>query len=328
MRLLFVIAALLLSLEATGEMYASPIYSPLRRPPLNPSCTLYVYVSEQPVRGKYYMHYKVTSIRKQVSLGIDGRRVRLKKGQDYRSGLGQIFDRVNPLGIKELSATFDGNRHCAGSPVNIQEFVDYRAIHRVYADLLFRAPKKSESRSAWLNKSPKERVVFIKKILSSRERRRIEVESYYSHFFPETRPSPSAYSAVDSNLTIPEILAEIVSTPNYFYLTGGSNQSYLLRLHHDLFGRPPSDRLYHLLKYHLDHGESHKNVALYLISSSEFQTQMIRNWFQNYLKRKAKPTELLNASKKLKEGKGWATLQAELIAKDEYLQLSTLSPKN
>lgn len=325
MRLCFVLVLLLVAQIASAERYASPIYSPFEQPPINPHCTLSVFVTEFPVKGKFYMHYKVSSLKKRVSLSIDERQDTVPPGEDFQSGLGQVFDPLNPLGVEKIVAKFDGFRHCAGSPFDVTEFVNRRAVERLYADVFYRNPENQEYFEGWSRIQPEERSRRVRKLLTSVERRRLEIESYVAQFIPGGQEHVDAELLSESNRSMQEVLSGILATPIYYQRAGASNEGYIAALYRDVLGLAPEAGEYQLMLSNLQQGIPRKQIALYLLGRPQFRKRLVRTWYQTYLDRSAKPEEITKAMERLSAGAPWEYVQSDIMSGEEYFQKSTLT---
>jgi uncharacterized repeat protein (TIGR01451 family) len=131
--------------------------------------------------------------------------------------------------------------------------------------------------------------------VTSAEHRSDVISFYYTHYLGR-KPAPSELSgwltALTNGLTQEQVLADIVSSPEYFSKAGGTNQDWVNHVYPDVLGRP-ADPSTSTIVDDLNNGTLTLNqVALLLVGSTEFRTNLIAMTYTTYLGRSPGTNEI------------------------------------
>ena len=84
----------------------------------------------------------------------------------------------------------------------------------------------------------------------------------------------------------------IVSSPEYFQDHGSTNQGYVLAMNNQVLGRTPSANELNSWVSALNAGESRMAVAVGFLTSTEYQTDLVKGDYRLYLNRAADMSNL------------------------------------
>ena len=164
-------------------------------------------------------------------------------------------------------------------------------VGSVYGLLLNRVP--GVSAAFWVNDlnngtSPTESAVWG--IASSTEYLTNQVIALYLHY-QNRAPDPSGeqfwINYLQTNGTLEGAAEGFVSSPEYLYQQGNTNQGYVRGLYKDVLGRTPTASELKGWVNLLDQGASRNDVAAGFFLSAEYRTNLVEADYQLYLDRQA-----------------------------------------
>lgn len=163
-------------------------------------------------------------------------------------------------------------------------------------------------------------------ILTSTEYRSLLVSGYYGKYLHRT-PSAAEVTfwmpAFVSGLTDEQIASQILGSPEYLTLAGGTSDLWLTRAFGDILGRDidPSSRTFYTA---LLASSSRTAVALQLLNSTEARTKRLNDYFNAYLHRSPTGTEGSSFLGAMAGGAKNEVVQALIIASAEYTSAGTI----
>jgi hypothetical protein len=115
------------------------------------------------------------------------------------------------------------------------------------------------------------------------------------------------------------VVAGIVSSPEFFRSSGGTNAGWVTELYRRLLGREPEPDGFSSWNTALDNGLARPQVVLGFISSAENSRNLVRGWYRQYLKREGMTPEVEFFVDQLQNGKSQQSVEIQLIDSPEYL---------
>jgi hypothetical protein len=222
---------------------------------------------------------------------------------------------------------YKGNAGDTSTPVAGSGPSNERWINQIFIDLLGRtADAASLSTYGGLLGSGTPRATVAQSVLTSVEYRSGLVTSFYSTFLHRT-PSAAEVSfwmpAFVANLTDEQIEAQILASPEYFALAGGSNTAWLTRVFNDVLGRTPSASDLSVFATLLG-SSSRTTVGLQILTSNEAANRRVQQYYARYLRRAATTPEATSFVSALMGGTSNEQVIAQILAADEYFNYGTL----
>jgi hypothetical protein len=114
------------------------------------------------------------------------------------------------------------------------------------------------------------------------------------------------------------VIAGIVSSPEFFQSSGGANPSWVTQLYRRLLNRDPEPYGFGYWNTLLSNGVSRFQVVLGFINSVENSRNLVRGWYRQYLKREGTTQEVENYVNQLQNGTSQRAVQIRLIDSPEY----------
>jgi hypothetical protein len=202
-----------------------------------------------------------------------------------------------------------------------------RWVNQIYIDLLGRtADAASVSADSALLTSGTPRKTVALSVLASDEYRNRLMTGFYATFLHRT-PSPAELSfwlpAFAANLSDEQIEAQIVASPEYFALSGGTNAGWINRIFNDVLGRAPSAA--EITTYSGILGSSSRTTAgLSILKSSEAVNRLVQQYYSAFLRRSATASEAGALVPAILSGVSDEQVIAQILAGDEYFNFGTL----
>ncbi len=118
-----------------------------------------------------------------------------------------------------------------------------------------------------------------------------------------------------------QAMAAILGSDEYFASRGGgTNAGFIAALYQDLLGRPPSAAEQSQWDAAFGGGATRAQVALQILQSTEYRTDLIKSWFQAYLGRQPTAVELSFYLGHFTAGETIEMVQAEILGSDEFFK--------
>jgi hypothetical protein len=160
-------------------------------------------------------------------------------------------------------------------------------------------------------------------ILSSPEARASIIENAYVRYLGRTADAGGmAYwqAALAAGVTDEQFVAAIVGSPEYYARNGSTSQSYVAALYRDVLTRtssPPQQEIdYWVSQLAMSTRgavQARADIAMDFQESSEYQTDLINNWYQIYDGRLPSATELNTALALLQSAVSDEAVQAQIL---------------
>jgi len=203
--------------------------------------------------------------------------------------------------------------------------IDATFVNQLYVDLLGRPADSSGLTTFEQQLSSAEmlsRVGAANGLDQSTEYQTNLINSDYSKFLGRTPSSAEVATWLGqfqvSGFTDESLIANIVSSDEYFNNHGGTNSGYVTALYSDLLGRSPDPTGFSILMNQLQAGASRASVALELLTSGEYRQDLIEADYQKYLGRSADAGGLNYFIGLFQKGATDETIVSTLVASGEY----------
>ncbi len=234
-------------------------------------------------------------------------------------------------GTHTLFASYTGDNHFKSTNSGVVSetvtTVTQAFVEQAYLDLLQR-PADPNGLAGWssqLDAGLMTRTQVAQALMNSDEYRMLKVNQLYEQYL--SRPAdPMGLSGFVSFLrgggTLEQVAAYLIGSPEYFNgHGGGSNDGFVKALYEDALGRPvdaPSEAYWdQVLSLHVPTSQ----IATAILSSAEYDTDLVMGFYQTFLRRAA-DTNGLNGNVKYLQGGGRDEIViAALVGSPEYLKL-------
>jgi Ig-like domain CHU_C associated len=184
---------------------------------------------------------------------------------------------------------FQGNAGDTTTPLGAgQSPSNTRWVNQLFVDVLGRIPDgTSLGTFTGLLGSGATRSAAALTLLTSNEVRLALINSYYQRFLRRAASGSEAsfwLPMLTAGFSNEDVAAQILGSPEYFTLAGGTNAGFLTRLFQDVLGRDPSaaDNSFFLP---LLGSSSRTSVALTVLESLEARTRRVQEWYSQFLRR-------------------------------------------
>ena len=199
-------------------------------------------------------------------------------------------------------------------------------VQRAYLDLLLR-PASPSDLSTWvppLDSATMTRTQFALNVMYTDEYRHVRANEFYADFLSRL-PSASELNNFTTFLqtnTLPQGRATILGSPEYFTSQGGgANAGFLNSLYLDLLARPIDPAASTAFQALLTGGTATRfDVAMAVQGSDEWRTDIVNEYYQQFLHRPADPTGLKTYKSFLSTGGTEQEVIASLLGSVEYFQ--------
>jgi streptogramin lyase len=202
-----------------------------------------------------------------------------------------------------------------------------RFVAQVYIDLLARLPDLS-GLVAWSGAidAGVSRSQVILGIESSAEYRIDQVEKLYNHYLLRDADAAGLQQAVAflaNGATLEQLAALIAGSPEYFQIrANGMNDIFLLYFYLDALKREPDGGAETAFSQALAAGITRTQVAAVVFGSSEYKSDLVQSYYQQFLHRTAAPAELNPWVNALLQGARDEQVIAGILSSDEYFARS------
>jgi hypothetical protein len=222
---------------------------------------------------------------------------------------------------------FKGNAGDTSTPLAGSGPSNDRWINEIYIDLLGRpADAAALSTFGGLLGSGTSRIAVASSVLISTEYRQRLLTSFYSTFLHRA-PSAAEISfwlpAFAASLTDEQIEAQIIGSPEYFAIAGGTNAGWITRVFNDVLGRTPiaaeTSTYLSLLG-----GASRTTVALSILASPEAVLLRVQLYYPRFLRRNGTAADMTVFASAIIGGSTDEQVIAQIVAADEYFNFGTL----
>ncbi len=222
---------------------------------------------------------------------------------------------------------FKGVAGDTSTPVSGSGPSNERWVNQVYIDLLGRtADAASVSADSALLTGGTPRATVALSVLTSDEYHNRLMTSFYATFLHRT-PSAAELSfwlpAFAANLSDEQIEAQLVASPEYFALSGGTNAGWITRIFNDVLGRTPSAAETTTYSGFLA-SSSRVTVGLSILKSSEAVNRRVQQYYSGFLRRNATASEAAALVPAILGGVSDEQVIAQILAADEYFNYGTL----
>jgi hypothetical protein len=190
-------------------------------------------------------------------------------------------------------------------------------------DLLGRAATPNEIR-AWVSQisSGVSRATLATCLLNSPERREKAIRRYYERFLKRPPTLEILHYWCDmlsAGRSQEEVLAGILSSPEYVAQVGPKNEHYVRALYRDAIGSHPTLDEVDSWVGLLDSGSASKSaVAFQFLSGEDFRRRLVREWYLSYLDREPDRDAVEFSVEQLRLGHSAERVQAQILATKEY----------
>jgi len=117
-----------------------------------------------------------------------------------------------------------------------------------------------------------------------------------------------------------QVIAGMISSPEFFQSAGGTNTGWVTQLYQRLLKRAPDTQGLQFWVGLLDqHQATESQVVLGFLSSTEYYTNLVDGFFQQYLERAPSSAELAQYLSQLQAGASQRAIQIKIVDTPEYL---------
>jgi uncharacterized protein DUF4214 len=202
-------------------------------------------------------------------------------------------------------------------------------IDRAYLDLLQRSPSPTEIANGLTALGSETRAMFALSLeTTGNEYYQLLVGSYFQDLLGQpASPSDLSFFTMElaTKVTDESVQAQIAASSQFFTDSGGSNAAFVTALFKDFLNRTPSGS--ELLLWENALGTmSRDQVASMILGSFEYDTDLVKSYYLQFLRRPADPTGLNAFAMALNTGTTDEEVIAQLIGSLEYFSLAQTLP--
>jgi hypothetical protein len=216
---------------------------------------------------------------------------------------------------------FQGNAGDTSTPLTGQASSNTRWINQIYVDVLGRLPSGPEVATFTGLLGSSSRAVVSLGLLNSTEYRTRLLGSWFALYL--NRPAAAAdvsffMPMFIAGFTDEQIQAQIIGSPEFFTLAGGTNTAFVNRMFQGIVNRIPagSETSFFLS---LLGSSSRTSVALTLLNSTEARTRLVQSYYSRFLRRSGATAEV-NALLALTDEQA----AAAILGSDEYFNFPSV----
>lgn len=114
------------------------------------------------------------------------------------------------------------------------------------------------------------------------------------------------------------VLAQLLASPEFLADAGGTDTGFVTLLYQDILGRSPDPAGLNAFVAALQGGASYQQVALDVLSSTEYRTDLLQSWYERFLGRPIDPSGLATFLGQMAAGASDTTVLAEILGSDEF----------
>ncbi len=209
-----------------------------------------------------------------------------------------------------------------GSAQHAQADANGNYITQVYQDLL-QAPPSPSDLTTWDSflTGGGTRFNFVMAVEQKPAYLDLLIEQQFSHYLKRS-PLPTELSnlqsAMSGGLTVEQMQSSILGTPEFFTDSGGTNMGFVDALYPDVLNRPPTSGELTGWENILGSGAQRSDVALVLLSGTEYEGDFVTGAYQQFLRRLPLTSELNFYVTNMSGGATDQTVIADLLSTDEY----------
>ncbi len=198
-------------------------------------------------------------------------------------------------------------------------------LDAAFADLLGRAPTPAEE-STYLDQlgSGSTPTDVATELVSSVEYRTDSVVGWYERFLQR---SPTAneltywLAAIGGGTTDEQVIATILGSSEFYFASGGSDQTFITAASIDLLGTTPTPSDLTFYETQIAQGATRTDVATELDTSFAYDDQLVTGWYQQFLARSPTSNELTYWTALIGGGTTDEEVIAQLVGSTEYRTL-------
>lgn len=201
-----------------------------------------------------------------------------------------------------------------------------RYITKVYQDLFNRGVDPA-GMATWTDKlvTGTPRVSVANSITASREYRSRLITESYQHYLnraPDAGGMETWLGAMGRSMTIQEMEAGFLSSPEYYGKAGNTDAGWVGKLYQHVLGRSagPSEINHWVGK--LNEGSSRRAVAMGFLISTEHLTDVVDGYYVQLLRRNIDPAGKATWVTKIQQGARLEQIIGSIVASDEYFNKS------
>jgi hypothetical protein len=216
---------------------------------------------------------------------------------------------------------FQGNVGDTSAPLPSLGASNTRWVSQLFVDVLGRLPSAGEVSTLVALLGGSTRTTVALSVLTSTEYRTSLIGSFYAQYLHRA-PSAAEVSfflpMFAASFTDEQVASQIIGSPEYFVLAGGTNSAFVTRLFNDVLGRAPSpiDLSFYV---GLLGSSSRSSVALSILNSAEARTRLVQRWFAQFLRRSAAGPEVAGLLPLTDE-----QAMASILGSDEYFNFPSM----
>jgi hypothetical protein len=196
----------------------------------------------------------------------------------------------------------------------------------LYTKLLGRTPSQAELTNllvGLLTGYSGTRQTLVSAIGGSAEAETSVVAGYYTQFLGRTA-SPGELAPwvnmLESGGSREQVIAAIISSPEYFQKQGGTNTNFINQLYIDLLGRPRSAAETGFLNAINNGSATGFQVAAGILQSTEYAQRLVNGFYSTFLGRQGSPAETSGWVQLLLQGVRDEQVLAMIISSAEYFE--------
>jgi hypothetical protein len=172
-----------------------------------------------------------------------------------------------------------------------------------------------------LNAYALQRQTEITALITSMEYRTDLVNGWYMKYLHRTTDAgglAGSIAALAAGATDEQMIADLVGSTEYFQLHSGNNTSFLQSVFTDILGRAIDTGAQTFFQNQLASGISRTNLAMELLSSTEYRNNMVGGFYTNLLGRTASGSETAGWVAAMAAGETDEQVITEFLKTNEY----------
>lgn len=213
-----------------------------------------------------------------------------------------------------------GSATISNGPIDVARIQRY--ITKVYQDLFNRGVDPA-GLATWTDKlvTGTPRVSVANSITSSREYRSRLITGSYQHYLnraPDAGGMETWLGAMGRGMTIQEMEAGFLSSPEYYVKAGNTDAGWVGKLYQHVLGRSAgASEISHWVGK-LNQGSSRRGVAMGFLLSTEHLTTVVDGYYVQLLRRNIDPAGKATWVTKIQQGTRVEQIIGSIVASDEY----------
>ena len=244
-------------------------------------------------------------------------------------GIG-VGDLTGNLGVAQISFGSSPSPPPSPTPSACTENGDGAFVCAIYGDLLKRAPEQG-GLQYWETQlsggTSRSQVAYD--VVTSSEYGSELVDGYYQRFLGRA-PDPAGQAFFEGELaqgaTDQSVMETVLGSPEYYADSGAAPDGFVDALYQSLLGRAPEEGGLNYWEAQLAGGIERGTVANEILSSAEYESDLVQALYESLLKRDADPAGLSYWVSELAGGTSYESLTASVAGSPEYYELHAPSP--